>query len=150
MQDDSNNDTVNDRKRSIGSTEEEDLVTTAADGIIKDVDSTLKKARLDQDGSALENDAVNGVDGSITEEDPANKGRCRFSPRLYFGVELSKSEVLMHSRFLDSLETAEARDPHTGLTEAQTQALERAKQYAREIQEEVLLLMPDGPSSLYP
>ncbi|KAF9926338.1 Poly(U)-binding-splicing factor puf60 [Linnemannia zychae] len=32
----------------------------------------------------------------------------------------------------------EAKDPQTGLTESQTKALERAKQYAREIQEELV------------
>ncbi|KAF9318867.1 hypothetical protein BGZ91_005066, partial [Linnemannia elongata] len=43
------------------------------------------------------------------------------------------------SRNVESAEpVSEARDPQTGLTESQTKALERAKQYAREVQEELV------------
>ncbi|KAF9576055.1 Poly(U)-binding-splicing factor puf60 [Mortierella alpina] len=76
MQDSSNNnDTVSDRKRSIGGTEEEDPASTTVDDVTKDVNSAVKKARLDQQEGA--NDINhNSVDGSITEEDSANKGKC--------------------------------------------------------------------------
>ncbi|KAF9928076.1 Poly(U)-binding-splicing factor puf60 [Mortierella alpina] len=135
MQDSSNNDTVNDRKRSIGGTEEEDLAMTTAGDITKDVDGAVKKARLDQDGDAPESDVNStSVDGSITEEDPANKGKSHSPASFWCGNVSSRNANALS--VIDS-EPSEARDPHTGLTETQTLALERAKQYAREIQEQL-------------
>ncbi|KAG0202369.1 hypothetical protein BGX28_005123 [Mortierella sp. GBA30] len=109
MQDTGSDDTLNDRKRTIEDTDANPV--TSSDETTNDID-TVKKARIDEDSDTAGN-------GDIKD------------------VNMDESNAEINSKQDSGVIASEKKDPQTGLTESQTRALECAKQFARELQEEL-------------
>ncbi|KAF9103692.1 Poly(U)-binding-splicing factor puf60 [Mortierella sp. GBA35] len=93
-----------------------DTTTTSHDSSVAE-DSSSKKARVDHTDDESE---------SVKENENADKDK-------------DKDTTTEDAPRNESAEPVpEPRDPQTGLTESQTKALERARQYAREVQEELV------------